>query len=94
MKHEAQYTYELHCNALPRHWRDRVGEWLREWADRVDGRRSLAVNMDSDPPVPISVHADVMRKGVEHMARLHKDAVAAECAERLLKQVAPHLFDT
>jgi hypothetical protein len=93
MKHQASYTYKLHCNATPRHWRDRLGQWLREWAELIDGRRTLAVDMDSDPPVPIEVQTDVLRKGLEHMTRLYKDAVADECAERLLKKALPHVFD-
>ena len=93
MKHQESYTYQLHCNATPRHWRDRLGQWLREWAELIDGRRTLAVDMDSDPPVPIEVQTDVLRKGLEHMTRLYKNAVAYECAERLLKKAAPHVFD-
>jgi hypothetical protein len=49
--------------------------------------------MDSDPPVPIAVQTDVLRKGLEHMTRLYKDAVADECTERLLKKASPHVFD-
>jgi len=93
MLHKASYTYKLHCNARPRHWRDRLGQWLREWAELLDGRRTLAVEMDSDPPVPIEVQTDVLRKGLDHMTRMFKDAVADECTERLLKKAAPHVFD-
>lgn len=93
MKHTASYTYKLHCNARSRHWRDRLGQWLRETAELLDGRRTLAVGMDSDPPVPVEVQTDVLRKGLEHTARLYKDAVADECVERLLKKAVPHVFD-
>ncbi len=91
--HRASYTYELHCNTTPRDWRDRLGRWLRGWAELVDGRRTLAIRIESDPPLPIAVHTDVLRKGLEHMARLLKDAVADECTERLLKKSQPHVFD-
>ena len=93
MDYEARYTYELRWNAKPRHWRDRLGQWLRECAELLDGRRTLAVDMASDPQVSISVQTDVLLKGIEHMARLYKDAVADECIERLLKKAAPHVFD-
>lgn len=83
MKYTASCTYKLHCNAKPRHWRDRLGQWLREWAELLDGRRTLAVDMDSTPPVPISVQTDVLRKGLEHMTRLFRDALADECTGRL-----------
>lgn len=94
MKHQASYSYKLHFNAKPRHWRARLGQWLRELADLLNGRRTLAVDMDSDPPVAMEVQTDVLRKGLEHMTRLFKDAVAAQCAEQLLKKAVPHVFDT
>jgi hypothetical protein len=93
MLHKASYTYKLHCNARPRHWRDRLGQWLREWAELLDGRRTLAIDMNSDPPVPVSVQTDVLRKGVEHMTRCLKDAAGNECMEQLLKKAQPHVFD-
>lgn len=93
MNHAASYAYRLHCNARPRHWRDRLGQWLRKTAGLLDGRTTLAVDMDSDPPVPAGVKTDALRKGLEHAARLYKNAVADECAERLLKKAAPHMFD-
>lgn len=93
MMHKASYTYNLHCNARPRHWRDRVGQWLRETADMLDGRRTLAIEMDATPMVPMSVQTDVLRKGVEHMTRCLKDAAGDECIEQLLRKARPHLFD-
>lgn len=93
MLHKASYTYKLHCNARPRHWRDSIGQWLREWAELIDGRRTLAIDMDSAPPVPVSVQTDVIRKGVEHMTRCLKYAAGDECMEQLLKKAQPHVFD-
>ena len=93
MLHKASYTYKLHCNAKPRHWRDRLGQWLRESADMLDGRRTLAIEMDSDPLLPMSVQTDVLVKGIEHMTRCLKDAAGDECREQLLRRVVPHVFD-
>jgi hypothetical protein len=70
-----------------------LGQWLREWAELLDGRRTLAIDMNSDPPVPVSVQTDVLRKGVEHMTRCLKDAAGDECMEQLLKKAQPHVFD-
>jgi hypothetical protein len=70
-----------------------LGQWLRDTADMLDGRCTLAVDMDSDPPVPVSVQTEVLHKGLQHMTRLLKDEVEQECRERLLKKAVPHLFD-
>ena len=62
MKHTSiyTYTYRLGCNARPRRWRDRLGQWLRNCAELLDGRRTLALDMDSDPAVPIAVKAAIL----------------------------------
>ena len=93
MLYTASYTYKLHCNARPRHWRDRVGQWLRETADMLDGRRTLAIEIDATPMLPMSVQTDVLRKGLEHMIRCLKDAAGEECREQLLRKAMPHVFD-
>ena len=93
MLHESSYSYKLHCNAKPRHWRDRVGQWLRETADIFDGRRTLAIDIDSDPRLPMSVQTEVLVNGVQHMTRCLKDAAEDECREQLLKKAMPHVFD-
>jgi len=92
MLHKARYHVSFFCNERPRNWRERVGEVLRDAADLLDGRASLAVQMSSDPQLSAEVQRDVLLKGMEHMARCFKDAVADECREELLREVRPDLF--
>ena len=93
MLYNSSYTYKFNCNARPRHWRDRFGQWLREAADILDGRRTLAIEIDSDPRLPMTVQTDVIVKGLEHMSRCLKDAAGDECREQLLRKAIPHVFD-
>ena len=93
MLHKASYSYNFACNASPRRWRERFGQWLREAADMLDGRRTLAIEIDSDPRLPMAVQTDVMLKGLEHMRRCLKDAASDECREQLLRKAIPSVFD-
>lgn len=87
-----KYGWHIHCNGRPTCWFDRIGGFLRDWADRIDGRTSLAIMIRSDPPLAPSAKMAVMLKGVEHMARLLEDSVATECSENFLKEAIPHVF--
>jgi hypothetical protein len=74
----------LRCNARPDCWRTELAQWLRQWADALDGRRTLAVSMESEPPLPDALQAELLIKGLEHTDRLFQDAVRAELIERAL----------
>lgn len=76
----------LRCNAPPGCWRARLAQRLRRWADALDGRLTLAVAMECDPPVDVAVKAELLIKGLQHADRLFQDVVRAELIERALRQ--------
>ena len=93
MLHTTQYEYKLHCNAKPTNWRERVGRWLREVAELLDGRRTLALELDSRPTLTVEVQTQCITLGLDHMTRCFKNAVADEAREKLFREAMPHVFD-
>lgn len=92
MTHKDRYTYTFQCNSRPKNWRERIAKWLRIYAQKLDGQYSLAVQMDSEPPLPRITQNQIIIVGLEHMERMFKEAVSSECMERLYKRALPQMF--
>ena len=92
MRHRGIYTYHLGSDEPPTNNRERLGSWLRKIADRIDGRRTLTVTIDSFPALSHEIEEDVVAKGIDHMRRCLKDAVEDECREALYRSVLPAFF--
>lgn len=87
------WWYSFRTNGKARTWREAAGGFLRELADVVDGRRTLAVEMVSIPPVPLDVQTDCLRKGAEAICRMFKEAAENEARESAYKALMPDVFD-
>lgn len=83
---------ELSVNAEAEGWKMRLAEKLRDWADRIDGRRSLALGMMTYPQISESDEFDVIRQGVKEMQKSLHDAAENEASERKWKEVAPEMW--
>ncbi len=74
--------------------RRRIGNALRSLATRIDGRHSLAFEIQSDPPLT----AQQQHECVRHSFKALSAAVAAECAEEALegalREAKPRLYET
>ena len=87
------WWYSFRTNGKPRTFREAAGGFLRELADVVDGRRTLAIEMFSIPPVPLDVQTDCLRKGAEFICRNFKEAAENEARETALKTLMPDIFE-
>jgi hypothetical protein len=93
MLHSTSYTYKLDCNVKPKTWASRVALLLRNVADLIDGRHTLAIEMDSTPQISISVQIECMSIGLDHMTRTFKEAVRNEASEALMRDAYPNVFN-
>ena len=87
------WWYSFRVNGKARTWREAAGGFLRELADVVDGRRTLAIEMFSIPPVPLNVQTDCLRKGAASICWNFKEAAENEAKESALKATQPSLFE-
>ena len=87
------WWYSFRTNGKARTFREAAGGFLRELADVVDGRRTLAIEMVSIPPVPLDVQTDCLRKGAEFICRNFKEAAENEARETALKTLMPDIFE-
>ena len=87
------WWYSFRVNGNARTWREAVGIFLRELADVIDGRRTLAIEMLSIPPVPLNVQTDCLRKGAASICWNFKEAAENEAKELALKATQPSLFE-
>lgn len=92
MKYEIQYTFDFGCNDAVVSWRDRVGKWLRDAADAIDQRQTLALRMTSTPEVSDAQRREVIVAGLVHMRDCFRKTVAEQSSEVLLQHIRPELF--
>lgn len=90
-KIRAQYRHRIAVNETTG-WRDRLGNFLRRIADRVDGRDSLALEMASVPPVPRMRRRECVHIGLQAMSTAFKEVVREESCELILHEAHPELF--
>lgn len=88
---EISFTYRLEMNGR-RDWRDRLGNWLRQVAWRIDGRTTLALRFESQPPMSLRSRHDVVKAGFEAMVRGMREEVRCESIERLAERELPGVW--
>ena len=76
----------------PRGWRQRIAHWLHGLAVRIDNRWSIAVEVESDPPIGTAAQAAVIKAGMKHAERLLSNEVETAACERVMRAHMPHLF--
>ena len=73
-------------------WRGRLAERLRVWASKLDGRWSLALRIDTTPPLSLAQQREVIHVMFEAGYDGAMDTARAEAFELALRQVAPALY--
>ena len=76
----------------PAGWRRRLGWLLRRVADRIDGRRSWAVALRTDPPLPPDAVCDCFKQGVLAIERAAVSELRAEVQERIMRRYTPQMY--
>lgn len=74
-------------------WRETVGMLLRKLAQRIDGRYSLAIRLQSLPPVPAQTRMDIIHKGLDRMQELLVEEAEAETIEAGMRVLHPDLYE-
>lgn len=88
------FHWRFTCNSdEPDRWLDRIGTALRRCAQRIDGRTSLAMRIDSQPPLPRAAQAAIIRDAVSRIHVVVAEASRAEACELLLAQLRPDLVE-
>jgi hypothetical protein len=64
---EFAYRWRFRCNAPPGTWRERLGDWLRDAADQIDRRYSLAIEISAQPPLDARTRGEIIRVGLRAM---------------------------
>lgn len=73
-------------------WRARLGRSLRRLADRVDGRRSLAVSLVTEPPLPANSVHECFKQAAVAMEWAATQECQAEARERIMRRAVPRLY--
>ena len=80
------------CNEKPQTLAQRVAVVLRDIADRLDGRESLAIRLQSTPPLTQRAKAECVHEGLLHLARCAEASLWEEVTERRMHAMHPYLF--
>lgn len=76
-----------------RGWRDSLGATMRALADAVDGRRSLAVRVESTPAVGEGAAARAIELGMEHAYRLLRSELREALIDEAIRDLQPELSE-
>lgn len=87
-----QSTVILSCNDQPQTLRQRLAHHLRHMAQRLDGRWTLAIYLETVPRLGEKERSEIIRAGVHHMGLLADLLVDMEADEWVLRNSAPWLF--
>ncbi|MDP4546512.1 hypothetical protein [Marinobacter sp. MDS2] len=72
-------------------WRVRLAWFFRSLADRLDGRESLAMDMESLPALPKAERNAAMNRGLDYAETLFATMVADEAMTVALHEYRPDL---
>lgn len=89
MQVRSRWSFHVNHN---RTWRHRLGWALRSLAGRLDGRASLALNIQTAPRLPAETVAACINRGLADMQRYLASEVDAEACEQLLRFSKPELY--
>lgn len=94
MKAPGEFTWTCDTGYKhPRGWRQRLAFALRRLASRLDGRWTLAVRIDSDPPLTPTQQHQCILAGVKAMHRAVHGEVQLEAQDELLSHLLPRLWE-
>lgn len=92
---EAKMTYGWTLRVNERaSLRQRLGMALRDLADRLDGRRSCALEMRTTPPLDCFTRRLILNKGFGLMSSLMQESAREQALERGMQAVCPDLYET
>lgn len=72
--------------------RSRAAWWLRQWADQLDGGRSVRVNCQTTPVLTEAEISACLTGGLQHANRLLGDLAHHAACELALRDSCAHLF--
>lgn len=86
MNFESTYTWSFKCNeaATPR---QKIGNALRQLAERFDGRISLAIDIQGTPPITQQQKVECVLFGLGKIRFAAQETVRAEAQERMLELI-------
>lgn len=96
MKHtpiQRHWSYRVRQNGPAKGWREVVADKLRNLASRIDHRYTLAVEMKSNPVLPMEVKADCIKVGFQHTERLFAEEVRLAAVEDGYMDALPWMFN-
>ena len=87
---ELTWSFELKVNTTYG-WREKVGMALRYMADDIDGRKTLAIEISSLPPISKDARHYIIDRGVKHMKALLEAEAGSEAHDSMFEIVHPEL---
>lgn len=86
--HKVSFEFGVSVNVYTSTLRDSLGKLLRRFADKIDGRRTLAWRLDSDPALTDDEHVECLLAG----ARLAQNSMIALVKERANDEAMRHIY--
>ncbi|WP_153116033.1 hypothetical protein [Rhodocyclus tenuis] len=68
--------------------RDRLGQWLRDVATRIDGRHSLEISIVTAPPISHEDEVAIIHHGLKAMSWAVTDSAQNAATESILQIVS------
>lgn len=84
-------TFAVNGSAIG--WRRRIAAFLRRQADRLDGRSSYAVMLETDPPIDAGDASRAIDAGFDFAEQHVRELLRAAATEAVMQQTSPELFE-
>lgn len=83
---ECKYHWRFACNHL-RTRRQRIGHWLRNLATKIDGRISLAIELESTPAISTLEKVECVKFGLGKIEWALRETVIVQAQENVLAEI-------
>ena len=87
--YSADYKWHFRVN-VAQGWREKLGNALRMLAQRIDGRLSLAIAIETAPPLNQDDKVACVKHGLGAMQWAVEQSVRLACAENILTMERRH----
>jgi len=86
------WSYRVTVNSAASNIRERVADWLRKMAYKIDGRITLACHIETTPELSLAKKVECLNRGFTAVEQSVALEVRNEAQEQLFQELNPDLF--
>lgn len=88
--YSANYKWHFRVNGQAKRWQERLGDALRALAQRIDGRVTLGIAIETSPPISDADKIACVKHGLGAMQWAVEQSTRLECIENVLTMEVRH----